>query len=116
MVSGLYEGCIDNSIEVFDIRTNIFIQKLEKEIDKIKNKYNYVVIDISHSISCGGRIVLYNGDIPGRMVNYKNKWIIKDNRWIRQGLLGICDVCKQEKELVCLCDKGCICADCDDKL
>lgn len=62
----------------------------------------------------GARVVLYNKnqEIPLCMQDYKHKLVHLNDKWVREGLLGICDKCGEYKELISLSDEENLCDTC----
>jgi hypothetical protein len=112
----IYDECVDNSKVIYqENKDRTFFDTLDRYKKLYENKgYKVIFIDLSACISYGARIVLYRKDqnIPLGIQDYKHKWVNHNGKWIREGLLGICDKCGNYDELVSLSNEGNLCSEC----
>lgn len=91
-------------------------QSLDKKKEYYESKGYKVIFVVHHnSFQNAARAVIYDKEthIPQCMQDYRHKYVKLNGVWMNEGLLGICDKCGEYKELICLCDKGSLCAQCD---
>ena len=112
-MNNIYDECIDNSKVIYkEENDKTFSETFDRYKELYESKgYKVVFVDTNDDFLNSARIVLYAKDqhIPLHMQDFKGKWVNVNGKWIREGLLGICDRCGNYTELICLCDKGNLC-------
>lgn len=111
-MSNIYDGCLDNKEILESISFDELCNEMNERLSKSEEGQNVIFVDVSNGIVYGARVVVYNGEVPDIMKNYKRKYIKIDGKWARECLLGICDKCHSYTELISLTNDGKLCRSC----
>jgi DNA polymerase II large subunit len=97
----IYDGCLSNNTILTSIDNKPFYEILENFQQKILNRGQKVVfVDCCGSLTSKARAVIYQNKIPEIMQKYEHRFVKINNKWIRNSLLGYCDICGGYEEFV----------------